>query len=61
MYKLTDVDLKIISTGYFITKKDFFGEKEKGCNPVPADIASYMHILASVPRWKGIQGREKRS
>lgn len=38
----------------FRHQKGFIWEREKGCNPVHADMASYEHTLVSVPRQKGI-------
>lgn len=33
-------------------------EKEKGCNPARADMASQVHTLPGVPVWRGIYTRE---
>lgn len=38
----------------FHHQKGFIWGKRKGCNPVYADMASHMHTLACLPRWRGI-------
>lgn len=39
-------------------KRIYLG-KRKGCNPVHVDMASHIHTLGCVPRWRGIYRLEK--
>ena len=34
-------------------------EKEKGCNPVHANMASHVHSLPGVPVWREIHTKEE--